>query len=263
MAVALVSFLAACEQGSLDNSQVAARVNGDEISVHQLQMALTRSRGPEMAGDKRTATLERLIDRQLAVQQALSLALDRRPGVMMQLEEARRDILAAAYANELSAQLTPPMEQAVLPYYEQHPELFAQRKIYILREVVIAQDNAFLDEVQARLNRKEDLATVVSWLKSQKANHNDQVVAHAAEALPLEILPALAQVKPGDGIAFRLSRGLVAYQVLQAHGAALTLVQAKPMIMEHLRRQAEVQAVRVAVDKLKSAAGIDRPKASP
>jgi EpsD family peptidyl-prolyl cis-trans isomerase len=259
---ALAGVLVGCGQTSSNPSQVAAIVNSDEISEHQLQMALSLSRRVEATDDRRSATLERLIDRQLAVQQSLEQSMDRRPGVMMQLEEARRDILASAYAYELSSKVIPILEKDVWTYYEQHPELFAQRKIYIVREIVVTQASPLLAEVQTRLNRKEDLSSVVTLLKSSKTSYNDQVIARSAEQLPLEILPALAKVKAGEVIAFQMSDGLVVYQLLNAQSAPLTVEQANPMIMDHLKRQSEVEAVRDAVAKLKADANINRPNAA-
>jgi EpsD family peptidyl-prolyl cis-trans isomerase len=259
---ALGCVLVGCGQTSSKPSQVAASVNSDEISEHQLQMALSQSRRLETSDDRRSATLDRLIDRQLAVQQALKQSMDRRPGIMMQLEEARRDILASAYAYELSSKIAPVMEQDVWTYYELHPELFAQRKIYIVREVVVGRDSSLLPEMQIRLNKKEDLSGVVAWLKSSKTTYNDQVIARSAEQLPLEILPALAKVKAGEVIAFRMSEGLVVYQMLTAQSAPLTIEQANPMVIDHLKRQAEVEAVRASVAKLKQDAKISRPNAA-
>jgi EpsD family peptidyl-prolyl cis-trans isomerase len=259
---ALAGALSGCGQASSKTSQVAASVNSDEISEHQLQMAMAQSRRLETGDDKRSATLERLIDRQLAVQQALKQTMDRKPGIMMQLEEARRDILASAFAYELSSKVAPVLEQDVWEYYELHPELFAQRQIYIVREVVVGPDNSLLPELQMRLNKKEDLTSVVTWLKSSKSNYNDQIIARSAEQLPLEILPALAKVKAGEVIAFRMSGGLVVYQLLTAHSAPLTMEQANPMVIDHLKRQAEVEAVRAAVAKLKEDAKISRSNAA-
>ena len=103
-------LLAAC-QPDIDEGQVLARVNGNEISVHQFNFALSQAPQPRSQAD-RSALLDKLIDRQLVVQRALENRLDRRPDVMMRLEEARRDILAAAQATEivLQAQLGLPSD---------------------------------------------------------------------------------------------------------------------------------------------------------
>ena len=67
----------------------------------------------------------------MVVNAALADKLDRDPAVLMELEAAKREILTKAYvARHLAA--IKPAEAEVKAYYEQHPHLFAQRKVYNL-----------------------------------------------------------------------------------------------------------------------------------
>lgn len=93
--------LAACSGGDKDKpaSQVAAKVNKEEISVHQINYLLQRQPGlkPEQAESASKTALERLIDQELAVQKAEELKLDRDPRVVQALDAARREILSRFY----------------------------------------------------------------------------------------------------------------------------------------------------------------------
>ncbi|MCC6852055.1 MAG: EpsD family peptidyl-prolyl cis-trans isomerase, partial [Rubrivivax sp.] len=84
-------------------SQTAAKVDKQEITVHQINYVLQQQRGlrPEQADAASRQILERLIDQQLALEKADGLKLDRDPRVVQQLEAARRDILARAYAEKV------------------------------------------------------------------------------------------------------------------------------------------------------------------
>src|SRR5919201_4014082 len=77
-------------------TQVAAKVNADEITVHQVNRVLARSQNlaPELAEQAKREILDKLIDQTLARQQALKKKLDRSPGVMQAVEAARSEILA-------------------------------------------------------------------------------------------------------------------------------------------------------------------------
>src|SRR2546425_4315609 len=99
--IALVVALSSCGKADVKRSsgQIAAKVNGDEISVHQINNAIAR--GNEIPADEAkqmaAETLEQIIDQELLVQKALKDKLDRDPQVMMSIEDAKRQILARAY----------------------------------------------------------------------------------------------------------------------------------------------------------------------
>ena len=105
-AVAVAStalLLAGCGGNKETASQTAAKVNRDEITVHQINFVLQQQRGlrPEQADAAGKQILERLIDQQLALQKAGDLKLDREPAVVQQMEAAKREILARAYLEKV------------------------------------------------------------------------------------------------------------------------------------------------------------------
>src|SRR5438105_6093677 len=69
-------------------SQVAAKVNSEEITVHQVNNVLARAQNvpPEQAARAKREIVDRLIDQSLAKQQALEKKLDRSPNVVQALE---------------------------------------------------------------------------------------------------------------------------------------------------------------------------------
>ena len=89
--------------------QVAAKVGTEEISVSQVNQLLRRTStagtSPQTAQAMGREVLEKLIDQQLAVEQAKETKLDRSPDVVSQIEAARREILARAYLQQIAAGL--------------------------------------------------------------------------------------------------------------------------------------------------------------
>jgi EpsD family peptidyl-prolyl cis-trans isomerase len=250
--------VAACRTEKLDESQILARVNADELSIHQFNFALDKISPRALAQGERDALVEKLIDRQLAVQGAFSKGLDRRTEVMMRIEEARRDILAAAYAEEIASAAQAPSNEAIATYYAEHPGVFAERKIYRLREITLPLDAPALAEAKLRLDKKEDLADVLVWLRQQPGSFSDQMVLRPAEQLPVEVADRLLRVRRGETAAFQLARGLVIYELQSAEPAPLSWKEAAPLISKHMKKQVEAGLISNELKRLRSTAQISR-----
>src|ERR1041384_5458963 len=99
MAVSGTLLVACHRQSDKPASQVVAKVNETELTVHQVNFLLEQQRGltPERFDLARKQTLERLIDQEVAIQKADELKITRDPRVMQQIEAARRDVIARAY----------------------------------------------------------------------------------------------------------------------------------------------------------------------
>ncbi len=108
-------------------SQVLARVNDTEITVHQLNYLARSQPGGKVDEATRQKLLEQLVDQEVLVQQAVSQKLDREPNVLQALEAARRQILAQAAAEKVLAVNTTPSSAAMDQFYREHPALFAEQ----------------------------------------------------------------------------------------------------------------------------------------
>lgn len=88
-------------------TQVAARVNADEITVHQVNQVLGQRQDikPEFAAQAKRAVLDRLINQQLARQEAIEAQLDRSPEVEQTIEAAKTEILARAHVDGINRTL--------------------------------------------------------------------------------------------------------------------------------------------------------------
>ena len=141
-ALAVTLTLAACGDKAEKKvaTQVAAKVGKEEISVHQINQVLSRTNAanatPAAVDKLRREVLEKLIDQQLAVDQAMETKINRSPEVVAMLESARREVLARAYIQQITGALPKPSPEELKKYYTDHPALFCRTaRVFNLQEV--------------------------------------------------------------------------------------------------------------------------------
>ncbi|MES2101653.1 MAG: EpsD family peptidyl-prolyl cis-trans isomerase, partial [Pseudomonadota bacterium] len=183
-------------------SQTAAKVNKEEITVHQINFVLQQQRGlaPEQAASASKQVLERLIDQELALQKAQDQKLDRDPRVVQQLEASRRDIVARAYVEKIAAGAPKPSPAEIKVYYDAHPALFKERRVYNLQELAIQAKPEQVPELQAKLAAAKDVPDFVNYLKANDFKYGANQAVRAAEQLPLASVDKFAQMKDGQTI---------------------------------------------------------------
>jgi EpsD family peptidyl-prolyl cis-trans isomerase len=258
LAAPVLLVLAGCSDAPGERpTQVVARVGSSEVSALQLDLAMKAEQSRAPGDVERQQVIDRLIDRELAVQQALARKLDRQPEVMLRLQEMRREILASAFAEQLAAAQPKPTEQAVRAFYAGNPELFAQRKIYRLRQLVIPASSPQLGQAKERLASRHPLAEIASWLASENARFSQQDVLRAAEQVPLEALRKLHLLGEGQTAIFEAPQALYAYQLLGFQSAPLDLAAATPLIASHLARQEGDRVMRAELQMLRASASIE------
>lgn len=197
-----LAFAAGCgkKESAKAATQVAAKVDSDEITVHQVNDALARTPNvtPEAAVRAKREILDKLIDQQLARRQATKRELDRSPKVMLAIEAARSEILARAYLEQVAAALTKPSPEEAKRYYAEHPELFAQRRVFSLEEIAITSKADVAPGLRERVAKARSMQEIADWLQSQGVGFVPNRGVRAAEQLPMEILPKVQAMKDGE-----------------------------------------------------------------
>lgn len=258
---ALVLALSSCGKDDVRKApgQVAAKVNGDEISVHQINNAMAR--GNEIApGDAKQAaaqTLERIIDQELLVQKALKNKLDRDPQVMQAIEDAKRQLLARAYIERALAASAAESPEESRKFYQDNPPLFERRRIYRVHELAVVLPQENLDALKAATAKAKSLEDVAGWLRSQKLAFQAAISNRPAEQIPMEILARVFEMRAGQIAVIPTPRGASVVQLLQAQEASLSEQQAKPIIERYLQSRALLATAQAEVKKLREQASIE------
>jgi EpsD family peptidyl-prolyl cis-trans isomerase len=238
-------------------SQVVAKVNDDELSVHQVNFILSKAQGvtAENAGQAKREILEKLIDQQLAIQQAEAAKLDRSPAVMQAIDAARRDIIARAYIEQIaSAQPKPSVEDA-RKYYADHPELFSQRRVYNLQEILVPAN--LLAEMQQMVAQNKSMQDIAASLKARNIQFAANAGVRPADQLPMLAAARLHTVKDGQTTVIEGPQGAMVVHVVASQAQPITEEEALPRIQQFLGNQRSSEAVAAAMKELRGKAKIE------
>ncbi|CAM3807809.1 EpsD family peptidyl-prolyl cis-trans isomerase [Roseateles saccharophilus] len=258
--VAAAALLVACGGDKGDKaSQTAAKVNKEEITVHQINFVLQRQPGlkPEQAEAAGRQVLERLIDQELAVQKAQEQKLDRDPRVVEQIEAAKREIIARAYAERVGEAVAKPGNDEIAKYYADKPALFKERRIYSLQELNIEARPEQFEAIRAKLGAAKSITEFVDFLKSNEYHFAGSQALRAAEQLPLSSLDNIAKMKDGDSVVSPNPAGLTVLTLVGSRAQPVDEARARPAIEAFLLNQRRAEAMQKDLKALRDSSKIE------
>lgn len=254
--------LAACGNGSSSKgaTQLAAKVNGSEISVHLVNAQLARL-GSVPEDQRQVATkriLEGLIDQQLLVDQAMDKKLDRDPDVLAAIEAARHQILAQAYLQKTLGAKAQVSDDEVKKYYADNSPLFGDRKVYRLREVSARVPAGQMDAFKTMAGKLKAIAEAAPWLRDNKIEFTANEAVRPAERLPMNSLKRLSQMKEGEIGIFEGDNGSVSLlQLVATQSAPVSEKDASPSIQQYLTTTRREQFARDELKRLRDTAKLE------
>jgi EpsD family peptidyl-prolyl cis-trans isomerase len=154
-------------------------------------------------------------------------------------------------------------------YYEEHPQLFAQRRLYSLQESGVEGSPEAIAALAARLAGTRTADEVTALLQREGLRSQSRVFVQAAEDLPLSLLTRLASLEAGQSAVFAQDGSARIYTVLSAQKAPVDRRQAERAIGAYLANARRGEAVGEATKQLRATAKIAyqgnfaRPAAAP
>lgn len=117
--------------------QVVAVVNGEEITLNELNSELSDLNLPPNADKKivRTRVLEQMVDRRLLAQAAKDAGLDRDPAFINQERRMKERLLVSMYGKRALDTIDVPDKATIDKYMAAHPGMFADRTRFQLEQL--------------------------------------------------------------------------------------------------------------------------------
>ncbi|MEB0010046.1 EpsD family peptidyl-prolyl cis-trans isomerase [Glaciimonas sp. Gout2] len=250
----LAATLSACGDKEKAPGQSLARVNGQDITVLQLNDELQRTGDQQKFTNKQI--LDGLIDRQLLVKAAQDDKLDRDPLIMQAIERSKVQILAQAYLQKKIINISKPSTSDIDNFYQKNPDLFLQRKQFELKELVVDTRN-LSPELVAVMNSAKSLDEVATWLDGKKIEFLPTHVTRTSVDLSPDILKAMKTMSKGQ--LFTIKEGprtlLIAMQDMKE--ASINAQAASPQIERFLIIQKNKEAEATEVARLHTTAKIE------
>ncbi|QZA82019.1 EpsD family peptidyl-prolyl cis-trans isomerase [Deefgea piscis] len=256
LALSTLFLLTACndKDEKKSPSQVLAKVNDAEITVHQLNFVLGQM--PQATAEQKQQVLDQLIDQELLVNKATELKLDREPNIVQAIEAAKRQILAQAAAERVIGKPAEPSKTAIDDFYAKNSGLFADRKNYEFVMFLLDKDK-FNDEIIAQLDSAVTPMQVKAILDAAKIPFETNEGSRAAEQLPMQMLPKFVAMKQGDILSMNEGNKTMLLQLKNSQPAPVTPVEAEPLIKRYLSTNDAQENAKTKLKALRATAKIE------
>lgn len=249
--------LSACGEKAKKTGQALASVNGEEITVLQLNEEMQRAGVQAAQQDTaRKQLLEGLIDRQLLQNEAAKDKLERDPQVMQAIERAKAMIVAQAYMQKRIGSQARPAKGEVEQYYQQHPEFFANRKQFDMRQLVLATKDVS-EQLKTQLDSVKSLEDAAAWLDGHQIKYVRAGLTRTSTDLPPELGARLAAMPKGQLFIIREGERSMLIQITDVKDSPLSLDAATAQIEQFLFNKKNKEAAEAEIKRLRSTAKIE------
>lgn len=268
VALALMCTLTACGNGKEKKAgQTLASVNGEEITVLQLNEELSRAGvAPAQQEAAKKQLLESLIDRQLLQNEAAKEKTDRDPKVVQAIERAKALIIAQAYMQKRVGNIARPTKAEVEEYFDKHPELFVHRKTVDMRQLVLASKD-LNDAAKQVIDGAKSLEEIAGWLESQNIKFGRAQASRSSADLPPELMAKLVTMSKGERFIIREGERSTIVSIVDMRETPVTLEASAGQIEQFLYNKKVKETNDAEIARLRAAAKIeytnpaDRPAA--
>ena len=244
-------------------TQVAARVNSEELTVHQLNdrmatwgVGADRSRIDDPALGR---TLNGLIEITLLRQEAEAQGLAQKPEVLRQLHAARAEVLARALAQQIGDEEPPPAPHVVRRYYDEHPQSYAKRRVFHVQELRSTLPSKEGGKVMQRLAEFRQPQGLARALELEHSGQRSAINAlqMASDQLPPAQLQRLQKMVPGQALQVEDAQGLRVWWLLAAVDQPIEWEQAQPAIERLITGQARADRLRRELERLRAQSKVE------
>lgn len=247
-ACALAALVAGCHKGAPEG-QVAANVNGDEVTLQELNTEIQADNVPQGV-DKQVAqrqALQRIIDRKLLLDAAREKKIDKSPEYQSQKQRADELLLAQTYAKQQLAVIPVPTDAQISKFMTEHPNVFGNREILQLDQIRFRPGPSDLKKLSA-IKSDHNLDTVAQHLNGLGIKFERGKTGLDTAQAPTDLIKAINALPPGEPFVLPTNGIITVNAVIGRQSAPVDPVQARQAAVGAWRQE---QFTKLITDQLK------------
>jgi EpsD family peptidyl-prolyl cis-trans isomerase len=253
-AVALL-LLSGCQRKA--EGQTVAVVNGDEITIPELNFTLEQVKIPDSADKQsvRSQVLEKLIDRRLVAQQARKEDIDKSPEFINRQRQATEELLISMLASRRLKAQPLPSDRDVTAFIDGNPQMFAKRETWTVDQVYypIPKNPQFSSEI----NNTKSIDDIIAILQKYKVKFARRTTKLDTALIPPPIYKLIQGMPVAQPFVIPSGDRAVASFILNREANPLGGDQAKPIALAAIRKNQTEKSLEDTLKSLRGSAKIE------
>lgn len=256
IAIALASLsLAGC--GKEATGQVAAVVNGEEITLQEINAELGNTPIPEGVDKKvvQQAALQKIVERRLLAQAAREDGLDKTPDYLLRERQLRDALLVQLMGQRAERALKVPDQQEIDKFIGDNPLMFAERKILTVDRIQFALPEK-VDQLKA-LENDHSMDAVAARLQQMGIQFRRDTPQVDAASLGQQRMAQIRALPAGEPFVVPENGVVTVGVIVGERPEPVSASDARPLAVQALRKQKLTETVQQRLKQGRAAAKID------
>lgn len=237
-------------KGPEPKGQVIAVVDGDEVTMTDLRAELAGTTAPNAEAQKalEQSGLQQIVGRKLLAVAAHKQDLDKTPEFAVQKKRALEMVAALILQRKLAGQVPPPTRDEAQHFVDEHPDMFANRRFYILDQIRMKRPPDA--QKLKQLEPLHSMTEVEAWLAKERVDYERAVDAFDTFGTDPRLVDFIEKLPPSE--VFVVPRGdiLLINQVQEVKAVPLTGDRAVNYALDLMRNQRTLEAVARAENQI-------------
>lgn len=233
--LAAVSLLSACQKEA--TGQVAAVVDGEEITLQEINAELQNARLPDGADKKAAsaAVLQRIIERRLLAKAAKDDGLDKEQEYLIRSRQVNDALLVQMLSERASRGVQVPNDAAIKTYIDQNAGTFGNRTIFTTDQVQFRMPSD--PKVMQSFQPDHTMAAVVARLDQLGIKYSRRTAELDSLQFPQAALDQIKAAPQGEPLVFPINGGVMIAAVTGSRLAPISGEDAKALAVQGMRNK--------------------------